>query len=228
MLPRMADLLQTAEVETGRPVRAAVIWLHGLGADGHDFEPIVPYLGTDDIGVRFVFPHAPRRAVTINMGLIMPAWYDIRGLEAGSGVDEKGIRTSAAQVEALVGREKGRGLPAARIVLAGFSQGGVIALHAALRHEETLAGVMALSTYLPEVAALDAELAAANAALPVFQAHGVEDPMIPVQRGEQARDRLTALGHPVEFRTYPMQHEVCPDEITDIAAWLRERLGPAA
>jgi len=228
MLPRMADLLPTAEVETGRPVRAAVIWLHGLGADGHDFEPIVPYLGTDDLGVRFVFPHAPRRAVTINMGLIMPAWYDIRGLEAGSGVDEKGIRASAAQVEALIGREKGRGLPAARIILAGFSQGGVIALHAALRHAEGLAGVMALSTYLPEVAALDAELNAANAALPVFQAHGVDDPMIPVERGEQARDRLAALGHPVEFRTYPMQHEVCPDEIEDIAAWLRQRLGPTA
>jgi len=224
----MADLLDTVEVETGRPVRAAVIWLHGLGADGHDFEPIVPYLGTDDLGVRFVFPHAPRRAVTINMGLIMPAWYDIRGLEAGSGVDERGIRASAARVEALIGREKGRGLPAARIVLAGFSQGGVIALHAALRHDEALAGAMALSTYLPEVAALDAELSAANAALPVFQAHGVDDPMIPVERGEQARDRLLALGHPVVFRSYSMQHEVCPDEIVDMGAWLRERLGPAA
>jgi len=228
MLPRMVDLLRTVEVETGRPVRAAVIWMHGLGADGHDFEPIVPHLGTDDLGVRFVFPHAPRRAVTINMGLIMPAWYDIRGLESGAGVDEKGIRASAAEVEALVGREKGRGVPAARIVLAGFSQGGVIALHAALRHDETLAGVLALSTYLPAVAASDAELCAANAAIPVFQAHGLDDPMIPVERGEQARDRLIALGHPVEFRTYPMQHEVCPDEIADIAAWLRARLGPAA
>jgi phospholipase/carboxylesterase len=224
----MADLLPTVEVETGRPVRAAVIWMHGLGADGHDFEPIVPYLGTNDLGVRFVFPHAPRRAVTINMGLIMPAWYDIRGLEAGAGIDEKGIRASAVHVEALVGREKGRGMPAARIVLAGFSQGGVIALHTALRHDETLAGAMALSTWLPEVAARDAELSAANAALPVFQAHGVDDPMIPVERGEQARDRLIALGHAVVFRTYPMQHEICPDEIADIGAWLRERLGAAA
>jgi phospholipase/carboxylesterase len=162
------------------------------------------------------------------MGLIMPAWYDIRGLEAGAGIDEKGIRASAVHVEALVGREKGRGMPAARIVLAGFSQGGVIALHTALRHDETLAGAMALSTWLPEVAARDAELSAANAALPVFQAHGVDDPMIPVERGEQARDRLIALGHAVVFRTYPMQHEICPDEIADIGAWLRERLGAAA
>jgi phospholipase/carboxylesterase len=225
MLRRMTDLLRAVEAETGRPVRAAVIWLHGLGADGHDFEPIVPYLVTEEIGVRFVFPHAPRRAVTINMGLIMPAWYDIRGLDADSEVDERGIRASAEWVEALVGREKERGLPASRIVLAGFSQGGVIALHVALRHHETLAGALALSTYLPEVATRDDEMSAANATLPVFQAHGTDDPMIAVQRGEQARDRLTGLGHPVDFRTYPMQHEVCPDEIADIAAWLRGRLG---
>jgi phospholipase/carboxylesterase len=223
----MADLLPTVEAETGRPVRAAVIWMHGLGADGHDFEPIVPYLGTEDIGVRFVFPHAPRRAVTINMGLIMPAWYDIRGLEAGAGVDEKGIRESAAQVEVLVGREKERGVQAGRIVLAGFSQGGVVAAHAALRHGEALGGLLALSTYLPEVTTCDGELEAANAALPVFQAHGTDDPMIALERGEEARDRLVALGHPVAFRTYPMQHEVCPDEIADIAAWLRARLAPA-
>lgn len=228
MLARMSDMLRTVEAETGRPVRASVIWLHGLGADGHDFEPIVPYLGTEELGVRFVFPHASRRAVTINMGLIMPAWYDILGLEAGSGVDEKGMRASASQVEALVAREKERGVPAARIVLAGFSQGGVIALFVALRHAETLAGAMALSTYLPDVASRDGELSAANAALPVFQAHGEADPMIPVERGEQARDRLLALGHPVVFKSYPMQHEVCPDEIADVAAWLRERLGPAA
>lgn len=224
MLPRMAELLKTVEVEPAGPATAAVIWLHGLGADGHDFEPIVPYLETDDLGVRYVFPHAPPRAVTINMGLIMPAWYDIRGLGPGAEVDEAGIRGSAAAIEALVAREKDRGVPAARIVLAGFSQGGVIALHVALRHPEALAGVMALSTYLPGVVARDAEMSAANAALPVFQAHGLDDPMIPVERGEEARDRLVALGHPVEFRTYPMQHQVCPDEIANIADWLRGRL----
>jgi phospholipase/carboxylesterase len=200
----MAERLDAIELETGRPVRSAVIWLHGLGADGHDFEPIVPYLGTDDLGVRFVFPHAPRRAVTINMGLLMPAWYDIRGLGAGADVDEKGIRASASALGALVAREKERGVPARHIVLAGFSQGGVIALHAALRHAESLAGIMALSTYLPKMSADPAEMNPANAATPVFQAHGLDDPMIPVEAGEQARDRLVELGLPVEFRTYPM------------------------
>jgi phospholipase/carboxylesterase len=222
----MAERLDAIELETGRPVRSAVIWLHGLGADGHDFEPIVPYLGTDDLGVRFVFPHAPRRAVTINMGLLMPAWYDIRGLGAGADVDEKGIRASASALGALVAREKERGVPARHIVLAGFSQGGVIALHAALRHAESLAGIMALSTYLPKMSADPAEMNPANAATPVFQAHGLDDPMIPVEAGEQARDRLVELGLPVEFRTYPMQHQVCAEEIADIAAWLRRRLDP--
>src|SRR5262245_5991684 len=134
MLPRVTDLLNTVEVEPGRPVRASVIWLHGLGADGHDFEPIVPYLGAEDLGLRFVFPHAPRRAVTINMGLLMPAWYDIAGFD--EEVDEKGIRASAAAVEALLVREKERGVPAGRIVLAGFSQGGVIAVNVKMRHAE--------------------------------------------------------------------------------------------
>ncbi len=207
-------------------MQSAVIWLHGLGADGHDFESIVPSLGLDGAGVRFVFPHAPRRPVTINMGLIMRAWYDIRGLVVASARDDKGIRESVALVTALVDRERERGIDGARIVLAGFSQGGVIALHVALRYPQTLAGVVALSTYLPEAEALEAETSAANRSLPIFQAHGLFDEMIAPELGERARDRLQALGHPVNWNTYPMQHEIHPDEIADMGAWLRGRLVP--
>jgi phospholipase/carboxylesterase len=220
----MKDYLPGVEVETGQPVRSAVIWLHGLGADGHDFEAIVPYLGLEGLGVRFVFPHAPRRPVTINMGLIMRAWYDIRGLNVGSDPDLKGIRESMNQVTALVDRERERGIDSTGIVLAGFSQGGVVALHVALRYKDTLAGVVALSTYLPEAEALEKERSAVNRGIPIFQAHGLYDPMIPPELGEQARDRLQALGHPVNWNTYPMQHEVHPDEIADLGAWLRRRL----
>ena len=223
----MESHLPGVEVETGRPVTGAVIWLHGLGADGHDFESIVPYLGLDGLGVRFVFPHAPRRPVTINMGLIMRAWYDIRGLLGGDDPDLKGIGESVDQVTRLVDRERGRGIDASRIVLAGFSQGGVIAIHAGLRYAERLAGVALLSTYLPEADALEKERSPGNRGLPIFQAHGLYDPMIPCALGEAARDRLQAMGHPVNWNTYPMQHEVHPDEIADLGAWLRGRLGPA-
>ena len=223
----MADDLRCVEVETGGPIRSAVIWLHGLGADGRDFESVVPYLGLEGLGVRFVLPHAPRRAVTINMGLIMPAWFDIRDPDLHAAPDRKGIGESAAQVEALVAREKARGVVAGRIVLAGFSQGGVIALYVALRHAERLAGVIALSTLLPEDPSLASEASLANRGLPIFQAHGTDDPMIPMDLGEGTRDRLTALGYPVTWKAYPMQHEVHPDEIADIGAWLRERLAGA-
>src|SRR5439155_428382 len=155
---------------------------------------------------------------------IMRAWYDIRGLNVGSAPDLKGLRESVTQVNDLVGRERERGIDGTRIVLAGFSQGGVVALHAALRYEETLAGVVALSTYLPEAEALDKERSAANRGIPIFMAHGLYDPMIPPELGEQARDRLQALGHPVNWNTYPTQHEVNPDEIADLGAWLRGRL----
>jgi len=221
----MPELLKAVEIETGGKVRASVLWLHGLGADGHDFEPIVPQLGLDGRGVRFVFPHAPRRAVTINMGLLMPAWFDIRAQDFSARIDADGIRTSAAQVEALLAREKERGVPAERILLAGFSQGGVIALHVALRHPERLAGGIGLSTFLPEEIAARAELSGANAGLPVFMAHGDEDPMIPIAWAEQARDRLKELGHPVVWKEYPMAHQVCAEEIADLAAWIGERLG---
>jgi phospholipase/carboxylesterase len=223
----MSDLLRCVEMETGGAVRSTVIWLHGLGADGHDFEPIVPLLGLEEAGVRFVFPNAPRRAVSINMGLLMPAWYDIRGLDARSPIDLKGIRASGEQVEALVRRENGRGVPAGRIVLAGFSQGGVVALHAALRHPERLAGVIALSTYFVEETSPAAERSAANRGLPIFQGHGTHDPMIPIERGVEARDRLLAIGHPVTFRTYPMEHAVHPEEIADVGAFLRTVLAPS-
>jgi phospholipase/carboxylesterase len=220
------DLLPCVEVEPEGPVRGSVIWLHGLGAGGHDFEPIVPYLGLDpSLGVRFVFPHAPRRAVTINMGMIMPAWYDIRGVEFRRDEDEKGIRDSAAQVRALVARENERGVPCERIVMAGFSQGGAIALHVALRHPEPFAGVLALSTYLVLDPTLDDEADPANRKVPVFQAHGTFDPLVGIERGEAARERLEVLGYGVEWHTYPMDHEVCPDEIRDVGAWLRTRLG---
>ena len=212
--------LETIEIETGAKPGAAVIWLHGLGADGRDFEPIVPELRLPaSKPVRFIFPNAPQRPVTINMGMRMPAWYDI--LQLGGGAeDESGIRESQAQIEQLMAREKTRGVPANRIVLAGFSQGGAIALQTSLRQPERLAGVMALSTYLPLGAKLAAERQAINSDLPIFMAHGTFDPMIPMLRAAQSREALLALGYPVEWREYPMPHSVCPEEIADIAAFL--------
>jgi phospholipase/carboxylesterase len=220
----MIEPLPCVEIDSGGPVASAVIWLHGLGADGHDFEPIVPALGLEDLGVRFILPHAPRRPVSINMGLIMRAWFDIRGLDFEGDVDRKGIGESVGQIEALVARERERGIASRRIVLAGFSQGGAIALQVALRHPEPLAGVVALSTYLPAWP----DEAAGKARPSVFQAHGTDDPLIALERGEKTRDRLLALGCPVEWKTYPMAHEVCVEEIADISAWMRVRLGMPA
>jgi phospholipase/carboxylesterase len=215
------ELLRAVEIEPKGAARAAVIWLHGLGADGHDFEPIVPYLGIpDSLGVRFVFPHAPRRGVSINMGMIMPAWYDIRELGPKHDEDEKGIRRSAAQVTDLIARETARGIPPEKIVLAGFSQGGAIALQVGLRHPEKLAGILALSTFLVLHATLEAERSDANRATPVFVAHGSMDPMVPFRAGETTRDRLRALGYDVTWRAYPAGHEVTPQEIRDVGEWL--------
>ena len=212
--------LETLEIETAPGPRAAVIWLHGLGADGHDFEPIVPELRLPaSKPVRFIFPNAPQRPVTINMGMRMPAWYDI--LQMGGGPeDEAGIRSSRELLEGLVSRETKRGIAHDRIVLAGFSQGGAIALQTALRHAERLAGVMALSTYLPLAQTLEKERAAANNGLPIFMAHGQYDDMIPMARAAQSRDALRALGYAPEWREYPMPHSVCPEEIADIADFL--------
>jgi phospholipase/carboxylesterase len=212
--------LETIELETGPRPGAAVIWLHGLGADGHDFEPIVPELRLPAAKpVRFIFPHAPQRPVTINMGMRMRAWYDI--LQMGGGPeDEAGIRASQKLVEDLISIQKTKGIPARRIVLAGFSQGGAIVLQTALRHPERLAGVMALSTYLPLGNTLAKERNAMNADLPVFMAHGEYDNMIGIDRALQTRQALEALGYPVEWHDYPMPHSVCPEEIADIAAFL--------
>ena len=216
----MAQVLEAIEVETGPAPRAAVIWLHGLGADGHDFEPVVPELGLPaSLPVRFVFPNAPLRPVTINMGMRMRAWYDI--LQLGGGPeDEAGIRDSQGLLEELISRETRKGIPHGRIVLAGFSQGGAIALQAALRHPERLAGILALSTYLPLQQELEKERQAANRDLPIFMAHGEYDDMIPMDRAVRSRDALRSLGYAVEWREYPMPHSVCPGEIADIAAFL--------
>ena len=209
--------MDAVEIETGPEPRAAVIWLHGLGADGHDFEPIVPELELEQ-AVRFVFPHAPMRPVTINNGMRMRAWYDI--FQFGGGPeDEAGIRASQKIVEALIGAEKGK-----KIVLAGFSQGGAIVLQAALRHAKALAGVLALSTYLPLAAKVQAEASSANRAIPIFMAHGQYDEIIPLDRVEASRDALQRLGYAVEWHAYPMPHSVCAPEIADISRFLNRVL----
>lgn len=218
-------LLDCVEIEPDVEVRWSVVWLHGLGADGHDFEPIVPHLGLDPgDGVRFVFPHAPQIPVSVNFGMVMPAWFDITASGSQWLADEAGIRRSQEQVTALVRRENERGVPSARILLAGFSQGGAIALHTALRYPERLVGVLALSAFLVCADALEEERSAANEGLPIFQAHGLQDPMVPLARAEEAHGRLEALGYPVEWHTYPMGHMVCTEELEAIGRWLRSRL----
>ena len=225
---RVLALPETVEIETGSEPTGAVIWLHGLGADGHDFGPVVPELGLDDqLALRFVFPHAPVRPVTINGGMSMRAWYDIITLDRDGPQDEAGIRESGASLEALIAREQERGVPSERIVLAGFSQGGAIAAHAALRYPERLAGLMVLSTYLPLRSSLQEEVFLASDVqprdLPIFMAHGRFDPMVPLALGEQSRDLLAGAGYRVEWHDYPMAHAVCSEEIGDISRWLEAR-----
>jgi len=216
----MAQTLETIEIESGSRSDAAVIWLHGLGADGHDFEPVVPELRLPArLSVRFVFPHAPVRPVTINMGTPMRAWYDILQLGGGQE-DEAGIRASQALLAGLIEREASRGVAPHRVVLAGFSQGGAIVLQAGLRSTQRLAGLLALSTYLPLAATLEAERSAANREVPIFMAHGGQDPMIPIDRARRSRESLERLGYRIEWREYPMPHAVCAEEISDIADWL--------
>ena len=209
--------MDAVEIETGPNPGVAVIWLHGLGADGHDFEPIVPELELER-AVRFVFPHAPIRAVTINQGMRMRAWYDI--FQFGGGPeDDAGIRASQKLVEKLIAAEKGK-----RIVLAGFSQGGAIVLQTALRHPERLAGVLALSTYLPLHTTLAKEASAENRQVPIFMAHGQYDDIIPIRRAEASRDALKSLGYEVEWHAYPMPHSVCAPEIEAISRFLNRIL----
>jgi phospholipase/carboxylesterase len=212
-------MLDAIEITTGPEPRLAVLWLHGLGADGHDFEPIVPELGLG-VPVRFVFPHAPVRPVTINGGMAMRAWYDILGFDRRAKEDAAGIRASAAAVTELVDREIERGMTSDRIVLAGFSQGGAVALHTALREPRPLAGALALSTYRPLAATLASERSAANARLPIFMAHGTDDGVLPLQLAETSRGALEALGYAVAWHAYPMAHSVCLEEIGAIGAWL--------
>jgi phospholipase/carboxylesterase len=214
------------EIESGRGAPdAAVIWLHGLGADGHDFEPIVPELRlAPTTRVRFIFPHAPVQPVTINGGLAMRAWYDITN---DGRQDAAGIRASQQRVEALVAREKARGIGLRRTILAGFSQGGAIVLHTGVRQGERLAGILALSTYLPLADTVAAEAQPANRDVPIFMAHGGQDPLIPLARAAASRDALAALGYQVEWHEYPMPHSVCAEEIRDIGAWLTRILAPA-
>ena len=221
----MPELLDAIEIETVKNPTASVIWLHGLGADGNDFAPIVPELRLPKAAIRFVFPHAPVRPVTINGGMRMRAWYDITD-GANRREDERGVRASQVLIEALIGREKERGTKAGRLVLAGFSQGGAIALHTGLRHPERIAGIMALSTYVPVGEKLSAEASTANRDVPIFMGHGSDDPIIPLVRAEQSRNLLKSLGYPAEWHKYAMPHSVCPEELADIGTWLGKVLGP--
>lgn len=217
----MTEVLETVEVETG-PVERSVIWLHGLGASGHDFEPIVPMLQAER--TRFVFPHAPTQPVTINMGMVMPAWYDIVTLNGPLRENLDDVRTNAKLVERLIARENDRGVPTGRITLAGFSQGGAMALYVGLRYPVTLRGIMVLSAYLLDAEGTPGEMAPANLDTPIFFGHGRHDEVVPFQGGQRSHDLVKALSETrtIEWNEYSMGHEVCPTEIADIARWLGE------
>ncbi len=213
------------EIETGANPTAAVILMHGLGADGNDFVPICNELDLSGVGpVRFVFPNAPVMPVTVNNGYSMPAWYDIFGANLVQREDEAGLRRSLASIEQLIAHEKQRGIPAKRIVIAGFSQGCAMALLTGLRHKERLAGIAALSGYLPLAATTGAERSEGNRDVPIFQAHGQRDGVIPIARAEASRDALVALGYEVQWHAYPMEHSVCAEEIVDLGTWLQHVL----
>ena len=219
-------MLPAVEIETAHPPTASIIWLHGLGADGHDFEPIVPDLGLpDQLAVRFVFPHAPGIPVSINGGYIMPAWYDIRHTDLGIEHDDQGIARSARRIRLLIEQEQMRGIAANRIILAGFSQGGAMALHVGLTHRERLAGIITLSAYLLQRDQLAATRSRESQDVPIFMAHGVNDPVVPFALGEQARHTLGEWGYDVAWHAYPMAHHVCADEIQAVGRWITDRLG---
>jgi len=217
-----AEPLETIEIETAPNPRASVIWMHGLGADGNDFAPLADEIELP-VAVRYIFPHAPMMPVSINGGYVMRAWYDISDA-AIRREDEDGVRASQQSVEVLLAREKSRGIGASRIVLAGFSQGGAIALHTGLRHGERLAGIMALSTYVPLADRLTKETNPANRGVPIFMAHGTADPMIPIARAQGSRDLLLQMDYAIEWSEYRMEHSVCPQEIAAIGVWLRRVL----
>lgn len=207
------------------PAVASVILLHGLGADGWDFAPIVGELGMpESLPVRFVFPHAPLRPVTVNNGYVMRAWYDIKSFTPEGRADTAGLAGAGRRIEDYLRREAEQGVPASRVVLAGFSQGGAVALHAGLRQPQRLAGIIGLSSYLPFSQSLATERASVNADVPILMCHGREDPIVLYSMGTESRDALEAQGYPVEWHEYPMQHEVCAEEIAVVGRWLRERL----
>lgn len=218
-------LLPAIEIETSPHPSTSVIWMHGLGADGSDFVPIVQELALPPRpGIRFVFPHAPKRPVTINGGYVMRAWYDVKGPRIEDRQDAEGMEASRRAIENLIEREKERGTPARCILLAGFSQGGAVALHTGLRYSQPLAGILALSTYLPLPETLEREAHPANAAIPIFMAHGTLDPIVPLPLALTSRERLARLGYQVEWHEYPMPHSVCAEEIADLSAWLKKTL----
>jgi len=218
-------MLETVERETGPNPQWSILWLHGLGADGNDFASMVPELVRRAWpALRFVFPHAPVRAVTINGGMRMRAWYDILAPQIAAMQDEAGMRVSIAELDALIAREGERGIAPSRVILAGFSQGGAIVLAGGVRHAANLAGIVALSTYLPLDAKTAAERSTANAGLPIFMGHGSYDQVVPERLGELSRDALTELGYAVAWHSYPMAHQVSPPEIADLRAWIGKRL----
>ena len=221
----MNELLDNIEIETAPNPEVAIIWMHGLGADGNDFVPLVRELDLAGLpGIRFIFPHAKQMPVTINGGYVMRAWYDIVGTDIARREDEAGLRASQREVEALIAREKARGIPANRIILAGFSQGCAMTLQTGLRHPEKLAGLLCLSGYVPLADKVSNERDAASLATPIFLVHGTHDGVIPVARAHQSRDLLKALGYQVEWHEYPMQHSLCLEEVNDISAWLKKVL----
>lgn len=222
----MHQLEPPIELETGARPTATVIWLHGLGADGHDFEALVPALNLPDtLAIRFIFPHAPKRPVTINGGMVMRAWYDIAPAQDGFRDNDDDVRASAVLIAGLIDQQIALGMPAERIVLAGFSQGGAVALYAALGSSLPLAGVMALSTYVPLATSFDQWMYSADRSRQIFQGHGSFDPLISIQRAEQARDLLVSAGYQVEWHRYDMEHSVCAEEVEDISRWLTRVLG---
>ena len=220
----MTETLPAIEIETKPKPSHAVIWLHGLGADGNDFVPVVKELKLPPMGIRFVFPHAPMRPVTINGGFVMRAWYDIAYQELAFKEDERGLRESQKLIEELIMRENTRGIPSSRIVLAGFSQGGVLTLQTGLRQSKPLAGLMALSSYVPMSPMIEVERNAASNSVPVFMGHGITDNIVPLALGKMSRDILTKLGYKVDWHQYTMPHSVCAEELADIGVWLKRVL----
>lgn len=220
----MSTLLPFIEIETHASPDASIIWLHGLGADGYDFEPIVPELKLDDLALRFIFPHAPMRPVTLNGGAQMRAWYDILGMDLQAEEDAQGIISSAVAVNELIAHEAARGIPLQRIILAGFSQGGAIALHTGIRQTEPLGGILALSTYLPLAKHLAQQQKPINHSVPILFAHGEHDPVIPMQFAKLSAELLSTAGFQIQWQAYPMAHTLCPAEIQTISQWLRDCL----